>query len=159
MVDEFQDTNMVQYELIKLMAGKHRNICVVGDPDQSIYSWRSADIRNILNFEKDFPDAKVILLEQNYRSTQIILDAASHIIAANKAAQAQGALDGERRRRAGPCVVETYSEEEEAQWVVNEIDKLIRDEANEGRRLRDNVPHQRPVPRAGRSLHPLRHAL
>ena len=64
-VDEFQDTNLVQYELVKQLGGKYRNICVVGDPDQSIYSWRSADLRNILNFEKDYPEAKVVLLEQN----------------------------------------------------------------------------------------------
>ncbi len=126
-VDEFQDTNLVQYELIKLLAGQYRNVCVVGDPDQSIYSWRSADIRNILNFEKDFPDAKVILLEQNYRSTQIILDAASHVIAANKERKAKG-LWTENEKGELPCVIETYSEEEEAQWVVNEIDKLIRNE-------------------------------
>jgi DNA helicase-2/ATP-dependent DNA helicase PcrA len=124
-VDEFQDTNLVQYELIKLLAGEYRNICVVGDPDQSIYSWRSADIRNILNFEKDFPDAKVVLLEQNYRSTQVILDAASHVIAANKERKAKG-LWTENEKGELPCVIETYSEEEEAQWVINEIDKLIR---------------------------------
>ncbi len=124
-VDEFQDTNMVQYELVKLLAGQYRNVCVVGDPDQSIYSWRAADIRNILNFEKDFPDAKVILLEQNYRSTQAILDTASHIIAANKSRKAKG-LWTENEKGDLPCVIETYSEEEEAQWVVNEIDKLIR---------------------------------
>jgi DNA helicase-2/ATP-dependent DNA helicase PcrA len=126
-VDEFQDTNLVQYELIKLLAGQYRNVCVVGDPDQSIYSWRSADIRNILNFEKDFPDAKVVLLEQNYRSTQVILDAASHVIAANKERKPKG-LWTENEKGELPCVIETYSEEEEAQWVVNEIDKLIRND-------------------------------
>ncbi len=124
-VDEFQDTNLVQYELIKLLAGKYRNICVVGDPDQSIYSWRAADIRNILNFEKDFPDAKVILLEQNYRSTQLILDAATHVISANKQRKPKD-LWTENEKGLPPYVIETYSEEEEAQWVVNEIDKLVR---------------------------------
>jgi DNA helicase-2/ATP-dependent DNA helicase PcrA len=124
-VDEFQDTNLVQYELVKLLAGKYRNICVVGDPDQSIYSWRAADIRNILNFEKDFPDAKVILLEQNYRSTQLILDAATHVISANKQRKPKDLWTKNEKGQA-PYVIETYSEEEEAQWVVNEIDKLVR---------------------------------
>ena len=124
-VDEFQDTNLVQYELVKLLAGKYRNICVVGDPDQSIYSWRAADIRNILNFEKDFPDAKVILLEQNYRSTQLILDAATHVISANRQRKPKDLWT--KNEKGQPCyVIETYSEEEEAQWVVNEIDKLVR---------------------------------
>ncbi|MGD1118622.1 MAG: UvrD-helicase domain-containing protein [Dehalococcoidales bacterium] len=124
-VDEFQDTNLVQYELVKQLAGKYRNICVVGDPDQSIYSWRSADIRNILNFEKDFPDAKVVLLEQNYRSTQLILDAASHVISANKQRKPKE-LWTENEKGQPPAVIETYSEEEEAQWVVSEIDRLVR---------------------------------
>jgi len=124
-VDEFQDTNLVQYELVKQLAGKYRNICVVGDPDQSIYSWRAADIRNILNFEKDFPDAKVILLEQNYRSTQLILDAATHVISANKQRKPKD-LWTKNEKGLPPYIIETYSEEEEAQWVVNEIDKLVR---------------------------------
>ena len=83
LIDEYQDTNRPQYELMKLLAGAEHNVCVVGDEDQSIYSWRGADIRNILEFEKDFPEAKTIRLEQNYRSTQVILEGASAVVARN----------------------------------------------------------------------------
>ncbi len=124
MVDEFQDTNLTQYELVKQIAGKYRNICVVGDPDQSIYSWRFADLRNILNFEKDFPDAKVVYLEQNYRSTQHILETASHVIQANQQRKHKELwTDNESGDLTN--VIETYTEQEEAQFVVKEIERLV----------------------------------
>jgi DNA helicase II / ATP-dependent DNA helicase PcrA len=123
MVDEFQDTNLTQYELVKQIAGKYRNICVVGDPDQSIYSWRFADLRNILNFEKDFPDSKVVYLDQNYRSTRYILDTASHVIQANQQRKNK-VLWTENETGELTNIIETYTEQEEAQFVVKEIERL-----------------------------------
>jgi DNA helicase-2/ATP-dependent DNA helicase PcrA len=124
MVDEFQDTNLTQYELIKLLAGQHRNICVVGDPDQSIYSWRQADVRNILNFEKDYPNAKVVMLEQNYRSTRTILETATHVIKANLHRKDKD-LWTQNEQGDLTNVIETYTEQEEAQFIVKEIDRLV----------------------------------
>ena len=124
LVDEFQDTNITQYMLIKQLAGKHRNVCVVGDPDQSIYSWRFADLRNILSFEKDYPDAKVTFLEQNYRSTKTILDVASSIITINSRRKPKR-LWTENEAGVPISVIETYNENEEAQFVIGEIEKLV----------------------------------
>jgi DNA helicase-2/ATP-dependent DNA helicase PcrA len=124
LVDEFQDTNLVQYELIRQLGGERHNICVVGDPDQSIYSWRFADLRNILSFEKDYPEAKVVLLEQNYRSTQLILETASHVISANQQRKPKK-LWTENEPGELTNIVETYTEQEEAQFVVSEIERLV----------------------------------
>ena len=124
LVDEFQDTNVVQYMLMKNLAGEYRNLCVVGDPDQSIYSWRFADLHNILSFEKDYPEAKVVFLEQNYRSTKTILEVASDIISANLQRKPKK-LWTENEDGASVTVIESYNAEEEAQSVVNEIERLV----------------------------------
>jgi DNA helicase-2/ATP-dependent DNA helicase PcrA len=124
LVDEFQDTNIVQYMLMKHLAGKYRNLCVVGDPDQSIYSWRFADLRNILSFEKDYPEAKVVFLEQNYRSTKTILEVASDVISANVQRKPKK-LWTENEDGASVTFIESYNAEEEAQSVASEIEKLI----------------------------------
>ena len=124
LVDEFQDTNIAQYELMKQLAGKYRNLCVVGDPDQSIYSWRFADLRNILSFEKDYPEAKVVFLEQNYRSTGTILEVASEVISANILRKPKK-LWTKNEDGALVTVIESYNADEEAQSVINEIEKLI----------------------------------
>jgi DNA helicase-2/ATP-dependent DNA helicase PcrA len=124
LVDEFQDTNITQYMLIKQLAGKYRNVCVVGDPDQSIYSWRFADLRNILSFEKDYPDAKVAFLEQNYRSTTTILDVASSIISVNSQRKPKR-LWTENEIGVPIAIIETYNEDAEAQFVISEIERLV----------------------------------
>ena len=124
MIDEFQDTNLAQYIISKQLAGKYRNICVVGDPDQSIYSWRQADLRHILDFERDYPDVKVVFLEQNYRSTQTILKAADHVIAANEKRKKKR-LWTENVEGVPITVTQTYNEQEEAHFVVSEVEKLV----------------------------------
>ena len=126
MVDEFQDTNVAQYRLARLLTGEEQNICVVGDPDQSIYSWRNADIRNILSFQQDYPNAKKIDLEQNYRSTGTILEAAKSLISAN-AMRLQKDLFTENQAGVPVTVHEAYDEQEEAGFVISQISQLVRE--------------------------------
>lgn len=131
MVDEYQDTNVTQYLFLRLLSQKYRNLCCVGDDDQSIYSWRGAEIENIMRFQKDFEDAKVIRLERNYRSTANILNAASALIAHNstrlgktlRVAENSPASKGSNEKIK---VLSIYSGEEEAKWIASEIERLHR---------------------------------
>jgi len=136
LVDEYQDTNHAQYRFLELLAREHGNIMAVGDDDQSIYGWRGADIRNILDFEKDFPDARIIRLERNYRSTGRILEAANRVIAQNVRRKGKTlrpmAGPGERITR-----VEALDEQDEAEWIASEIESRLVEDT--GRSLRDFV--------------------
>ena len=126
LVDEYQDTNRPQYELMKLLAGEHKNVCAVGDEDQSIYSWRGADIRNILEFEKDFPNARIVRLEQNYRSTQIILEAAGAVVANNLRRKGKKLWTD---RQGGSLIgyYEAPDGENEALFIADRIQKFLRE--------------------------------
>ena len=122
-VDEYQDTNRPQYLWVKALASGHRNLAVVGDDDQSIYGWRGADIRNILEFEHDWPDATVVKLEQNYRSTQLILDAAHAVVSKNVARTDKKLWTSQAGGR--PIErFEAYNEEEEAEWIARRVEEL-----------------------------------
>ncbi len=138
LVDEYQDTNPVQYNLIRLLAGERKNLCVVGDDDQSIYSWRGADIRNILEFEKDFPGVKVVRLEQNYRSTATILAAAGEVVKQNFGRKGKTLWtenpDGEKIR-----YERVESDREEARFVCREIGRLQHTAACRWRRWRSST--------------------
>lgn len=130
LIDEYQDTNHIQYLLVKLLAEKHRNLCVVGDEDQSIYSWRGADITNILSFEKDFPECQVVKLEENYRSSQTIVSAASEVIRNNTQRKDKTLFTS---NSAGEKIVirEENNEYDEAQFIVQQIDRLIQTDQRE----------------------------
>src|SRR3954462_1607853 len=134
LVDEYQDTNAAQYQLVKLLAGGHGNLCVVGDDDQSIYGWRGADIRNILDFSKDFPAAHTVRLEENYRSTPQVLDLANVVISANRGRMGKTLRptrsDGER-----VTAVRCLDERDEADFVVEEL--VTRRAQSSGMTLRD----------------------
>jgi DNA helicase-2/ATP-dependent DNA helicase PcrA len=123
-VDEYQDTNRAQYLWVRALAETHHNLCVVGDDDQSIYSWRGADLRNILDFERDWPKAAVVKLERNYRSTQLILDAAHAVVSRNTARkdkQLWTELSGGMKIQR----FEAYNEEEEAEWIARQVEGLV----------------------------------
>src|SRR5438045_9155761 len=126
LVDEYQDTNRPQYELMRMLAGDRHNVCAVGDEDQSIYSWRGADIRNILEFEKDFPEAKIVRLEQNYRSTQNILQGASAVVANNVRRKGKN-LWTSRQGGAKIGFYEAPDGENEALFVADSIAKYLRE--------------------------------
>ncbi|OLB20350.1 MAG: ATP-dependent DNA helicase Rep [Acidobacteriales bacterium 13_2_20CM_55_8] len=138
LVDEYQDTNRPQYELMRVLAGTHHNVCAVGDEDQSIYSWRGADIRNILEFEKDFPEAKIIRLEQNYRSTQNILQVASAVVANNIKRKGKNLWTS---RQGGTKIgyYEAPDGENEALFVADYIAKYLREAAEQGENPRAAV--------------------
>jgi DNA helicase-2/ATP-dependent DNA helicase PcrA len=138
LVDEYQDTNRPQYELMRLLAGTRHNICAVGDEDQSIYSWRGADIRNILEFEKDFPEAKIIRLEQNYRSTQNILQAASAVVANNLKRKGKN-LWTSRQGGTRLGYYEAPDGENEALFAADYIAKYLREAVNQGENARAAV--------------------
>ena len=154
LVDEYQDTNHAQYRLLQLLGEKHRNVCVVGDPDQSIYAFRGADIRNILEFERDFGETRVVPLEQNYRSTNTILRAANHVISHNSERKPKNLWsdlgDGDPVR-----VLEVEDEHAEARLVASEIAGLV-DEGVNGERDRGLLPDERAVTGAGGRPRPQR---
>ena len=138
LVDEYQDTNRPQYELMRLLTGARHNLCVVGDEDQSIYSWRGADIRNILEFEQDFPEAKIVRLEQNYRSTENILQAASAVVANNVRRKGKTLWTS---RQGGPKIggYEAPDGENEALFVADMLNKYMQEALAEGRDARAAV--------------------
>ena len=138
LVDEYQDTNRPQYELMRLLAGTRHNLCAVGDEDQSIYSWRGADIRNILEFEKDFPEAKIIRLEQNYRSTQSILAAASAVVANNVKRKGKN-LWTSRQGGAKVGYYEAPDGENEALFVADRIGRYLKEAVEHGETPRTAV--------------------
>jgi len=135
LVDEYQDTNRPQYELMRLLAGSRHNVCAVGDEDQSIYSWRGADIRNILEFEKDFPEAKIVRLEQNYRSTQNILQGASAVVSNNVQRKGKNLWTS---RQGGSQIgyYEAPDGENEALFVADRISKFLRESTEQGENAR-----------------------
>ena len=143
-IDEYQDTNRAQYLWVRQLAKRHRNLAVVGDDDQSIYSWRGADLRNILDFERDYPDATVVKLEQNYRSTQLILDAAHAVVSRNEDRKDKKLWTQNPRG----VLIERFEadrEDEEAEWIARQVEALVAGRGSAGsvlaRRADDGDDH------------------
>ena len=142
-VDEYQDTNAAQYRIVRALAAAHHNLCVVGDDDQSIYAWRGADLRNILDFERDEPGATVVKLEQNYRSTGLILRAA-HAVVSNNEGRKEKELWTERAGGRPIARFEAYNEEEEAEWIARKVEELLGGSAGTLTRRADEAEKLRP---------------
>ena len=142
-VDEYQDTNAAQYRIVRALAAAHHNLCVVGDDDQSIYAWRGADLRNILDFERDEPGATVVKLEQNYRSTQLILRAA-HAVVSNNEGRKEKELWTERAGGRPIARFEAWNEEEEAEWIARQVESLLGGRAGALTRRADETEKLRP---------------
>ena len=140
LVDEFQDTNPLQFHIARLLSEGHRNICVVGDPDQSIYSWRNADPSNLVDFQSTYADVTVVTLDQSYRSTQLILEAADSVIANNET-RLEKHLWTDNDRGRPVALAEAYDENEEARIVLDEVEKLFDKERCSPRRDGRHVPH------------------
>ena len=156
LVDEYQDVNHAQYRLVKMLADEHKNITVVGDDDQSIYSWRGSDYRNILNFERDFPGAKKFKLEENYRSTQAVLRAANELVANNTSREPKTLISN--KGEGDPVTVFlAETERAEARYAIEKIKELVRDGAVVQRHA-DPLPDQRAVPRVRRDAGQRRHS-
>ena len=145
LIDEYQDTNACQYRIIKALAVGHRNLCVVGDDDQSIYGWRGAEVAHILRFKLDWPEAKVVRLEDNYRSTAEILELANRLIVHNRTRHAKvlrAATSGGQR----PRILQCQDEEDEAKQVVNDLRARLAEPGRQAARFRPALPHQRAIP-------------
>ena len=143
-VDEYQDTNNAQYRLVNMLAEKFKNLCVVGDSDQSIYRWRGADIGKSLSFEKDYKNAEMIMLEQNYRSTKRILQAANDVITNNRSRYDKKLTDGQCRR-GSINVYKARDEKDESQFVVGKIIELQKEENLKLDQFAILIPNKCPV--------------
>ena len=154
LVDEYQDTNRAQFRFVELLASEHQNLMVVGDDDQSIYGWRGADIRNILDFETAFLGAHVVRLEQNYRSTEVILSAANTVIAENMQRKGK-TLRTDRAGGERITLLTSAGETDEARWICDQIEgRLAEGPRSHASRGSHPLSHQRPIPGAGGRVSP-----